>query len=245
MSHQRANMKGLVFFIQKNWRLFTLAIVIILIGMFIYRQFFTLFISSTNPNLSTVSYLTPFIELNFNKPIQQKSFKIKDPADVIDEEMTRFGSIKIRLYTNTEKFDVDDIESFFVSATSTDGHTLTMSRVSFTVKNISFDNLPSDQQKVIKRLEDKKPTYYTDPIFKYVPHSTLDYNIQPNFIETADSEQGEQNALSLDITVYIPEAEKLNEAKKIKQYLDEAKDYIRSNGLDPDNYLVNLIISNP
>lgn len=240
MFHRRGKA---VEFIQKNWKLILTAIGIIVVGMFVYRQFFTLYIWSTNPNLSSVSYQTPFIELHFNKSIAEKSLKLDDPSSIIDSSKTKFSNKSVRFYTKVEEFEVDERESFRISLTSTDGYSLSNKEVSFIIKDISFDQLPEDQQKVIKELENQKPDYYVDPIFNYIPYSTLEYSIQPNFIETADSKDTQQNALALDVTVYIPEAERSNETEKIKLYLSQAKKYISSKGLNPDDYLINLIVS--
>lgn len=209
---------------------------LIIIGFFVLRFFFTLYISSSSPSLGAISYQTPSLKLTFNKPLQSSSVKIEGNG-VIFEDKVSIKDSTIKLYLNSANLSAGKEASFSLKAVSNDGFKYD-STVRFTPRDISFSDLPSDQQKEIKRLEGERPAYYTDPIMHYIPYSTLSYALAPSFVTTPDGE----TRLTIDLTVYLSQVDLSNKATIIKQRVAEAKKYLSSKGLNPDQYSFNLDI---
>lgn len=212
-------------------------------GFVLYKHFFTLYITSSNPSFSNVSYQTPAITLYFNKEIDSESVGIEDTEQLFYLEENKIDKSSITLYTNTINLKAGQKKSFALTAKSVDGHEIN-EVIQLTIKDISFEKLPDDQKKLIKDIEDRKPDYYKDPIMQYIPYSTLEYSIDPNFttIDSAD-ESKETDVLVLDIKVYLSDVD-IDEGEDIvsQRYLEQAKNYIRSKGLDPEKYSINFSI---
>lgn len=218
-------------------RLFVVLILLLLVaGFFAYRFFFTLYINSTNPSLGSVSYQTPFLELTFNKRLEPSSVKIEEKGVVFSDKRQVTGST-LKLYLNTVNLSVGEEASFSLKVTSKDGYSYS-GDVRFTPRNISFNNLPDDQQKAIKRLEGERPKYYTDPVMKYIPYSTLSYSLSPNFITNVDG----NTYLTIDLKVYLSEVDLNNKQAVIKQRVKAANQYLSSKGIDPSKYSINLSV---
>jgi hypothetical protein len=71
-----------------------------------------------------------------------------------------------------------------------------------------------------------------DPIIQYLPHSTLSYQI--------NSRTGDDGKVTLTIQLLLTEADRrTGEQAAVDIYKSEALDWIRSKGLDPNNYTIN------
>ena len=209
---------------------------LIIIGFFVLRFFFTLYISSSSPSLGSVSYQTPSLELTFNKPLRSSSVRVEGNGVIFEDKVSTKGST-IKLYLNSANLSAGKEASFSLKAVSSDDFKYD-DTVRFTPRDISFSDLPSDQQKEIKRLEGERPRYYTDPIMRHIPYSTLSYALAPNFVTTPDG----ATRLTINLTVYLSQVDLGNKSTIIKQRVAEAKAYLSSKGLDPDSYSFNLNI---
>lgn len=210
-------------------------------SVWIYRYFFTLYISSSNPGLSSISYQSPFIKLYFNKKLNPKSLKINDPSGLFYLDKTVVSEDHVDLVTNTNKLSVDKEVSFALEVKSSDEAYSYNGTVRFTPKDIAYENLPKDQQRAIMSIQDTKPEYYKDPILEKLPYSTLNYEIKPDFI----SEEGSEGFV-LDVTVFLSNIDlKEGRSKAINRYYNQALKYIESIKDQNKSYSVNLEIREP
>ena len=209
-------------------------ILIAITGFVIYWLFFTLHVSSTNPSLNSVSYQSPFLHISFNKPLKPSSLKIEGRGIVFTEKR-QVKDETVTFYLNTVNLTVDKEVYFRLTAESKDGFKYS-GEIRFTPKNISFTDLPADQQKVLKQLEGERPAYYTDPIMQHIPYSTLLYSLAPDFVTVP----GGDTRLIINLTVYLSQVDLDNKEKVIKQRIAAAKKYISSKGLNPEQYSFNL-----
>lgn len=74
-----------------------------------------------------------------------------------------------------------------------------------------------------------------DPIFKYIPHSTLDYSL-------TGASNGGQALLTAQL--FLTAADQSNADAAATQYKQEVLDYITSVGLDPSKYTIDYAIVN-
>jgi len=186
------------------------------------------------------------MKIYFNKPIKKESVKVTDPYNILREDKLTITNDELFIYTNTNNLYVDKTVSFTISLESKDGYKIDDETISFSPQKISFEKLPEDQRKVIKQLEQHKPSYYTDPVLKVIPHSTLDYDIQPNFVTNRSLAGDDEGALLINITVHLSNID-LREGRSdaIARYFTGAKDYLVSKGFNTDNYSLNLIVVEP
>jgi len=182
--------------------------------------------------------------LFFNKELDPKSINIDDDEQLFYLEKNKIDKSSVMLYTNTPNLNIGQKKSFTLSAKSIDGYTL-KETLRFSINDIPFEKLPDDQKKLIKKLEGEKPSYYKDPIMQYIPYSTLEYSIEPNFTPSIydTDEDKEVYILTIDIKVYLSAVD-IDEGEDVvsQRYLKQAKNYIRSKGLNPDKYEINFYI---
>lgn len=75
------------------------------------------------------------------------------------------------------------------------------------------------------------PSVKTDPMFDYLPHSTLDYTLTA----TVDS----SNKTILNAQLFLTEADQADPSAALAQYKQEVVEYIQSVGLNPNSYTIN------
>lgn len=202
----------------------------------VYFYFLSLSITSTNPSLGSISYQTPFIKLGFNKEIKKDSIKLTSSVGNVNKWDVNKKILDIDF---SKPFEINQDVIITLSAESIDGYRITNKILRFNTKDISSENLPNDQKKALKDKEQAKPSYYTDPILKFIPNSTLDYAITPNFISSK-----EYKGLQVDITLYLTNVDiSTGRQAAMDKYLLEAKEYIKSKGLNIENYLYTVSIN--
>ncbi|HEY0965058.1 MAG TPA: hypothetical protein VGE13_01105 [Candidatus Saccharimonadales bacterium] len=218
-----------------------LLVVLVFAGVWTYRYFFTLYISSANPSFSSISYQTPFIKLYFNKNLDPESLKVSDPNSLFYADKTTISDSHIDLVTDTNKLHIDREVSFAIEVKSKDGSYSFNETIRFTPKDIAYEKLPKDQQKAIMSIQDSKPDYYKDPILDKLPYSTLEYEIKPNF----NPDSGPAR-LTLDITVFLSNIDiKEGRTAAINRYHSHALKYIESINSENKKYTTNLIVREP
>jgi Bacterial Ig-like domain len=113
---------------------------------------------STNPGTSSVSLISPFLDVNFNKQLVPSSLVINSSSGLVSSYYVQGKSIVINLNT-----PMNEGQTYSVNITQiadTTGDKLSDISVSFTPKNIALQNLPQDQQAAIL----KKQTGYQNPL---------------------------------------------------------------------------------
>jgi len=76
-----------------------------------------------------------------------------------------------------------------------------------------------------------------DPILNYLPHSTF------NYVVTANMNNQNKVDLEANIILYSYDIRDGNRDNSINKYKNEITDWIKSNGLNPDNYFIRYSIN--
>lgn len=201
----------------------------LLIGWLIY-QTLTFHVTTTNPRTSSVSDVSPFLKVNFSKSLA-KSVLVSSTPSVIRSQSVSGKTLTLNLIPLTVG---QDYTVTIGSISSQSGDTLHNIVLHFTARDISFDSLPEDQQKAILANQDSLPKVVDDPVFKYVPHTTLDYSLKAL---VRNGVKGNPSGLYLQADIYLSQADMAgNVSDTITKYEQEVVDYIKSTGLNPDKY---------
>lgn len=213
---------------------------LLLTGGLIYYNVFFFHITSISPNPNGASYLTPRLIISFNKDLVGNSVIVT--ADTIDVTSSVSNKqITIMLPANLK---ADQTYAIHIkSVTSNKGDTLKDKVI--TLKTVLGSNSLSaaDMQLILKRQEAAKAPVLNDPIFSYIPHSTLDYSIDGVINNAGTATQ----AITLTITIHLSAADASGDTNAvIAQYEQEAIDYIHSlKGININNYNVVTNVINP
>jgi len=208
------------------------SVLLAVVSVIIFYTFFVFHITSTTPDLANASYQTPRLVVNFNKDIKEGSVKIVSKNNLNIRTSTKDSKLTVDILSG---MDADKKYTFFIeSITSTSGDVIKNHNI---VLETSKDGVLSDEdQKIIlDRQEANKPAYLRDPIFKYLPHSTLDYSISAG-LNTVVGE-GEKD-ITIFITAMLSAADvRIDRAGAISSYNQEAMNYLKTlDGINLDNY---------
>lgn len=228
--------------------LLALLIVIILAvgGYYTYKQFFTFYSTGTTPDTENISVIAPYIDINFNKSLLDDQ-----ELTLVDEKFVTRG---YKIQDKTIRIELDELkldQEYTLSieqVTSHDDRVLENVSVSFTTKDIPYLELSKAQQEYILEQQNEQPYTISDPILTHVPHSTLDFELRPVIRETFgdDEDAGVYGELVLEARLLLTAADmRIDEAGAIKQYSEEVREYIRSLGLNPDDYKIEYVPVRP
>lgn len=211
-------------------------LVILALGWWLYYAVFTFHVTGTNPKMTAVSMQTPYIKINFSQPISTNNLSVlaSDPAIMANYEVSgKQLTINLQsLYNVSYVVTVKHIQS-------TKGKNLDNLTFRFTPQYIEFQNLPKSQQDTLLKNQDKTPAVNNDPIFNYVPHSTLDYNLTA--VVSNDS-QG-QSTVGLQAQLLLSAADvNSGQDAAVATYKQEVLDYLKSVGLNPDKYTITYTV---
>lgn len=207
--------------------------VITLVAWFIYQG--TLFrMTSTTPDLSKVSSLSPFIDINFSKQIDPESINITTE----DIDVTSFEANNKTLRVFIGEIEADSDYTFTIDSISAkSGKALQNIKISFTAKNIPFEKLSKSQQQAILQNQDRTDNTKSDGILGYLPYGGLHFKLNAN-------QDGDQ--LVLEAEILLSKADLgTGQETVIETYKKEVTDFIQSKNLDPDDYTINYKIIQP
>lgn len=150
--------------ILRRWRkqliLLLLLFVILIAGLFAKSLGFHAV--NTSPNLDTVSYLAPYIKVNFNKNLVTKDVSYSSQDDIVTNFELEGKTLTLYI-DKTMKVD----KSYTITINNiqdTKGHVIKNKVLKFTTSDIAFSNLPQDQQDYIVDRPAAKPPYSVDSI---------------------------------------------------------------------------------
>lgn len=133
-------------------------IALILIGIGIYKYFDSLKfrVVSTNPSTGNVGTLSPFLKVNFNKPLSTKNISVSASSGTVTGFKAKGETLTFNL-----KYPLSSSHNYTVEINKiydTSGDELINLTYTFKPKYISFANLPSDQQKTLVNSQDQNNT---------------------------------------------------------------------------------------
>lgn len=198
-------------------------VILITVYLFFELQFH---IINTNPSLGSVTNLTPFVKVNFNKKLSKNDIVLTaNPASAMQSYEIDGKTLTIKLaypLIAMNKYSLN-----LQSITAEDGSKIVDKTFDFTVITGEYNKLPEDQKKALNQAQLPGPANTIDPILSHIPYSTLDYRIDPLI--------DEQNNLKLHIQILLAPSDTTTQADLYKQ---EALTYIKSFNLDPTKYTI-------
>lgn len=187
--------------------------------------------------------LTPYVtqlNLNFNRELEAN--KTATPVanqNIILSSNVSGKSITIRL--NTPLRDTTTYTITLAVVQAKDGSQLHNIKFVFRPTNTPFDKLSKKQQQDLIATQDHYPAVNQDPILGHLPYSTLDFNLDAVITKNAAGKE----VVEIDATLLPSAADLSNEAAAIAQYKQEVVNYIKSLGVDPNNYTINYTVTQP
>lgn len=191
----------------------------------------------TNPSEGQISYLSPFFDISFNKTLDN-NVSLSGSSGLIKDSFVNGKTIDIDLNQMT----IGNNYFIEVDYASSSGHNVIKNDIlKFTAKNISAEVLPKDQQKTILKNQEDYPALTDNPIFKYLPHSTLDYTLSALITKGPNG----ASELILQANIFLSQVDMSNETAAINGYEQYVVSYIKSLGLNPDDYTISYSIHTP
>lgn len=228
---------------QKHKRLIILgglALVVALVAWGIIYNVVLFHVTSVSPNPNNASYLSPRLVVTFNKDLAADGVAVTLDNNALKTAVDR-NKLTITLPGNFEGNKTYNIDINSVNSRAGDvikDHIIQMHTV------LSSDSLTAeDQQLILDQQEANKSPVINDPIFNYLPHSTLDYSMDA-VINNADTSL---QSLTIEIKLLLTAADvKIDRNAAIAQYKQEAMDYLSSlKGIDISKYNVEVTVNDP
>jgi len=213
---------------------------VLLIGWGIFYNFVIFHITSISPNPNGASYLTPRLIIGFNKDLVGESVKVtldnKDLVTSVDGHkltITLPGDL-----TGNKTYDIT-----IKAISSKSGDTMKDRKISLRTVLNSDSLSEADKKLILDQQQANKSSLVNDPIFTYVPHSTLDYSIE-GIVNNAGTEF---KKITLKISINLTAADvKINRDSAIKQYQAEAMNYLNSlKDIDISTYSIEVSVIEP
>ncbi len=144
-----------------------IALVVGLLSIFIYKQS-QFRVTSTTPDLSSFSSITPYMKINFNRVILDDDLRIADDpvSSIIDKKVIKGKTLTIFFKKSLEP-ETDYILTL-TQIKSITGDVIEDKKLPFTAKNIDIKGLSKDQQRYLVDSQDQpiyEPTYLNYPGF--------------------------------------------------------------------------------
>lgn len=218
--------------------------IITLIGyaaFLLYRNFFTFYLTETNPRTGSISYLTPYIDVSFSQPINTNfnDFGVVTDEPIVETTETNDKTLRIFLINLSRNQDYSLTIPFIESV---DGDRLDNIVLEFKAKDIPFEQLSEPHQQYILNNQDQLPITHTDPILKHLPHSTLEFELSPLVTQNEINEP----ILVLEARLLLTSADvNIDPKAATEKYKQSVIEYIKSLDLKPDDYTIRYIVINP
>lgn len=212
----------------------------LLIGWSIYYANFVFHITGTDPALNSVAAISPYFRINFSQPIDASSVDLSMDPNVITS--TSVDGKKLTVYLNNMSVGVNYTITLS-HVKNLKGKELTNQTFFFVAKNIDFSKLSKEQQALILTTQDKSTDTNRDPIFQYMPHSTLNYELSAVVGGGGDSEA---STVSIDAQILLNGADvRGGKDAAVAKYKQQIVDYLKSIKIDPNNYVINYEVVEP
>jgi hypothetical protein len=214
-----------------------LAVVFVGIVIWVLIYTFVIFhITSVTPS-GTVSHLQPQIVVMFNKELSQEGLGIK--SDNISFTTAVEGSvltINLDNYMEPGKTYSITIES----VQSTTGDRVKNHVIRFTASD-DYTLLNEEDSQIILDRQADKTGLYADPIYQYLPYSTLDYEIKAS----GGTDIGEVASIEIIIELSASDA-KSSRSAAVSRYKREAVKYLSNlEGVNISKYKITTTVIDP
>lgn len=210
------------------------SITIIVTGIVIYNVLFFRIVSSSPANGGKVNIGQSAVIFNFNKDLEpiDKEAQITSPDKILLEAKVE-GKKLIIYVNNIEKSHLYSITLKNIKSKS--GDVISSYKISFEGQYLTIDQMSSEAQKVAEQQTDKVTSGIPeDPIMKILPKYTNDYSLN-YIIYDQPSQKGKY--IKIKAVLFVPDYE-INNPKVILDYKNKALNYLRSNNINPNDYVI-------
>jgi hypothetical protein len=213
-------------------------LVIVAVALFVVLVVLPFHVVGTNPSSQSVTTLTPFFDIEFNKTLSSSGLAVSSNPSIVRS----FSVQNKTLVINLSPLLLSGGKTYTItvnSVKSTSGQELLNKTFSFSPHQSTFSGLPSDQQAAILKAQQQGQSQpvNNDPILKYLPHGTLDYTLTAAYATVNGQTKLQLNAVLLLTGADLSTNQ--TEQAAISQYKSEVNQYITSLGLNPGNYSIN------
>lgn len=201
----------------------------------------TLQVVSTTPKTDEVTVGTSAIDIEFSKEINAVEYEknIVDPDKIVtgitmkDQNLV---SLKIDNLVLGKKYSIG-----LKDITAKSGGSIGKYNLEFTPKNIDFADLSEEEKR--RQIDETDKREFEDPLEATLPHETSNYKM--TFI-TRDESTDLPATITITMKFFEPgsnalpatPAEKQEYLNNIRKYRTEALEYLKSNGIDINNYVL-------
>lgn len=234
----RAQMDLINRFRKQIMAVFLLVIVLVVAGLVWNMRFH---ITGTTPTASQFNFITPFVDVNFNKALNPKEISIESSSIIKAYAVVQPKSLRIYLH---EPLAINQSFTIVISSVeSLSNSKLDNKKITLVANKVNFNLLTPAEQKVLIEDQSQYPPQVKDPILSHLPYGTLDYNLSASY-KTINGKA--QLILSAQILL---DAEDISSAQTeqaaISTYEQQVSQYISSLGLNPSNYDIQYAIVQP
>jgi hypothetical protein len=222
-------------------------IILALVGWLIYYFVFTFHITSITPEPSRASYLTPKLEVTFNRDLVTEGLKVEGEGIEITSRVSGKNKLEINITSNRKIGTVYKIK--IVSLKSTGGDEIRNHTINLAALSSEASLTDSDRKIILDEQQDNKPQVLNDPISYLIPYSTLQFSIEPT------GQVDSKNKIVIKIIIFLSNADvKINRQAAIDSATLSALNYLKNGasleakepqGVNPDNYTIKYEIREP
>ena len=152
-------------------------VLLFVVGLFFWNLRFH--ITGTNPPLSSVDFVIPYIDVTFNKSLDPKSAVVNSSSPV--KAYAVVGSKDLRIYLQAPMTANKSYTLLIKSIESSGNSLLINQKLTFVARNVDFNQLTPAEQKEIINEQSQFPPSMEDPILSHLPYGTLDYNLTDSY----------------------------------------------------------------
>jgi len=222
-------------------------LLVVLLGLLGYREFFTFYLKGTSPKTSTVSINSPYLKLKFNKSLTSEGHEVSliNASDEPSYVRQVVNGKTLVLYLPTDLSEGIEYTVNISKITAQDGKSFS-GELRFTPEDIPYEKLDKDQQEEILRLQDERSdSDANDPIMNHLPHSALNYNLSLYINDGLGSDvPAERIILNAEILLSAADV-RIDRDGAIEQAKQDINSYITSLNLDPANYQIEYSVTEP
>jgi hypothetical protein len=211
----------------------------IFVGLIAWGLIYTFVIfhvTSVTPS-GTISHLQPRLVVTFNKDLSQDGLDVR--SDDISSKASVDGN---KLTVNFDNYmEVGQTYSVVIGLVMSDsGDKIENHVIRFTASDDDSLLSEEDVQIVLDR-QDNKTGLYNDPIYQYLPYSTLDYEIIPS----GGTDTGEKASIQIVIELSAADA-KSGRSAAVATYKQRAIEYLSNlEGIDISQYKITTTVVDP
>lgn len=214
--------------------LIIISIIIIPSIVFIY-DFLVFRVISTSPNQNgKVNIGQSSVIFNFNKDIEEISNTNQIVSDKKIILKSRVENKKLIVYIN----NIEKNQNYtvtIINIRSKSGKVINNFKLSFKGEYLTVSQISPEADKVARNQTDGVSAPGSDdPVVKILPKRTSYYSL--NYVLYSEPSQ-KGKYLKIQATLFIPDYD-LNNTTLIKDYKNKALDYLKSNNINPNNYVI-------